>query len=128
MIYLLSEWAQAWGKGESWFIWTALMTLVISVFVAFRTATTHFGTLLPVIFLIFMIWEDRWGNLGKGLVGVSILMLSIGQWGLFLATVHGNEEQAVMYLLVPLFCLLGLWWVRWWAINPPRLSSKGLER
>jgi hypothetical protein len=127
IIYLLAEWAQAWGKHERWFLWTALMTLVITNFIALRTATTHFGSLLPAIFLIFMIWEDRWGKVGRWLVLLTVILQFFGLWGLFLGTVQGNQEQAIMYLPVPFFCLIGLWWVRWWAIRSPRLSFASLN-
>ena len=50
---------------------------------------------------------------------LDLIALRRGMVCLFLATETGNEEQAVMYLPLPILCLLGLWWVRWWAIKPP---------
>jgi hypothetical protein len=117
--YLVLEWIFAWGKDENWFRWTALLTLVITNLVAYRTATTNFMMMLPALFLVFSLWEVRWRAIGRIAVWVSLFVLGFGSWALFLSTVRGNEEQAVMYLVFPLLCLIGLWWGRWWAIHPP---------
>lgn len=128
-LYLLVEWVLAWGKEERWFIWTALLTIVITNLAAYRTATTNFVMMLPVLFVIFRTWEARWKRAGKLGVWLSLIFLSIGLWGLFLSTVQGNEEAAIMYIPLPFLCLFGLWWVRWWFIRPPRvLVDEIIER
>jgi hypothetical protein len=119
--YLLLEWVISWRKDMRHFIWTALMTLVITNLIVFRTATTNYVMLLPVLFYIFAIWEVRWKLTGQFFMWLSLAGLGIGLWALFLLTVEGNVEQAIMYLPLPIFSLFGLWWVRWWAIKPPRL-------
>ena len=121
MAYLILEWILAWGKDERWFRWTALLTIVITNLVAYRTATTNFIMMLPALFLVFSLWEARWRSGGRIAVWVSLVVLGFGLWPLFLSTVQGNQEQTVMYLPYPFFCLIGLLWVRWWAINPPRV-------
>jgi hypothetical protein len=121
MAYLILEWILAWGKDERWFRWTALLTIVITNLVAYRTATTNFIMMLPALFLVFSLWEARWRSGGRIAVWVSLVVLGFGLWPLFLSTVQGNQEQTVMYLPYPIFCLIGLLWVRWWAIHPPRV-------
>jgi hypothetical protein len=117
-LYLLSEWIHSRGKDTNTFVWTAFMTLVVTNLVAFRTATPHYVALLGPIFLICKVLEDRWGNLGKG-INVSIfVVLFVGLWALFVGTVKGVDEAAVVYLPVPFLSLFFLWWTRWWAIKP----------
>jgi len=120
-LYLLVQWALAWRKDERWFLWTALMTLVITNMTAFRTATTNFVVLVPVLLLVFRVWEQRWKGTGRVFTLISMLLLGVGLWALFLATVSGNVESAAMYLPLPFFCLATLWWARWWSLRPPRL-------
>jgi hypothetical protein len=122
LIYLLWIWIAVWGKDYRFFLWTAMVTLVITNLVAFRTATTNYVMLFPVLLSIFQVWDDRWDGVGSGLVWLTSALLGIGLWILFLFTVDGNVESAVMYLPLPFLCLLGLWWTRWWVIRPPRLE------
>lgn len=122
--YMLLEWVLAWGKDERWFRWTALMTIVITNLVAYRTATTNFMMMLPALFLVFSIWEQRWRTGGRVAVWVSLVLLGFGLWPLHLSTIQGNQEQTIMYLPFPFFCLIGMWWVRWWAMNPPRVPLR----
>ena len=125
-LYLLIEWGLAWGKNQRHFLWTASLTMVITNLVAYRTATTNYMMLLPVLFLIFRVWENRWKGLGSGAVWFTLMLLLIGLWALFIATVQGNQEAPIMYLPLPFFCLFGLWWVRWWAMRPDRLMFDDL--
>ncbi len=120
-LYLLVEWFLVWKKDERWLLWTALMTLTITNLVALRTATTHFVVLLPALFLVFRVTEGRWKKLGQVVSALLLLILLAGGWGLFLLTVDGNTENAIMYVPLPVFCLFALWWVRWWALRPPKL-------
>ena len=120
-LYLLVEWGLAWGKDQRHFLWTAAMTMVITNLVAYRTATTNYMMLLPVLFLIFRVWEYRWKGLGRGMVWLTLIVFLAGLWALFITTVQGNQEAPLMYLPLPFFCLIGLWWVRWWAMRPDRL-------
>jgi hypothetical protein len=76
--------------------------------------------LLPVLFLVFRVMHERWGRTGLILVFLTMGFLFLGLWMLFLRTVNGNLEHSIMYLPLPFLSLLGLWWVRWWVIRPPR--------
>jgi hypothetical protein len=126
-LYLIIEWVLAWRKDTRWFLWTAFMTLVVTNLVAPRTATTNYVMLLPVLLLIFRIWAQRWKRGGVWAAGGTLLLLFAGLWALFLATVQGNTESALMYLPLPFICLFTLWWMRWWALRPPKLMFEGFS-
>lgn len=127
VVYLVFEWWVAFKKDERWFVWTAMMTLVVTNLVAFRTATPHYLAMIPALFLIFKVWEQRWGIIGVWGVGITLALLFFGQWALFLATIKGNLEAPAMYLPLPFLCLIGLWWTRKWAVAPPRLLYDELK-
>jgi hypothetical protein len=120
--YLLWEWILSWGKSNRWFQWTAAMTLVITNLIAFRTATTNYVVLLPALCLMFGTFHARWGSRGSHLTWFVLIGILIGLWVLFLQTVQGNTESRWMYLPLPFITLLGLLWVRWWAVESPRLE------
>jgi hypothetical protein len=121
LIYLFIEWARAMGKSDRWFQWTAALTIVITNLVAMRTATTNYVVMLPALIMVMAALEDRWRMAGR-LVGLGLmLLLLLGLWALFIATVQGNVESPWMYLPLPVFTLLGLWWTSWWVRRLPRL-------
>jgi hypothetical protein len=123
-LYLLWEWVMAAGKEDPWFQWAAALTIVITNLIAFRTATTNFVGMLPALFIIFKTLEDRWGKGGVIASLFALLGLLVGLWALFLATVHGNIEDAVMYLPLPILTFVGLLWSRWWVISATRLPIR----
>ena len=119
--YLLMEWIMAWGKDEQWYQWTALLTLVMTLLFPLRTTSTDVLVTLPVIFLIYRAWQERWGKTGQVLAWLGlIILLGIG-WGLFLATTKSGHESLWMLAIPTLLNLVCLWWVRWWAIHRTRL-------
>ena len=124
LLYLFWEWAKSVGKPDRWFQWTAALTIAITNLVAFRTATSNYVVLIPALCLVFSVLVERWGGRGRIVVLLSIAALLFGLWALFLTTVEGNVENPIMYLPVPIFVLLGLWWARWWAIRAVRLPHE----
>lgn len=134
---LVVEWFSAWGKDFRWFLWTASLTLAITNLIGVPTATENFIALYPGLILVFTTWGERWGRIGRWLVWISLALLSIGLWYLFLRTLTPGIEHPiqhpVMFFPFPLFMLLSLYWVRWWYTRPPRVyldqlrSASGLR-
>ncbi len=117
-LYLVIEWFRSKGKGEAGFIWTAFLTLVITNLVAYRTATPHYVALIAPLFLISRVMEERWGKAGKFVSWMMYAIIFIGLWVLFLTTVQGVDEQAIMYVPLPFLILIFMWWMRWWMMRP----------
>jgi hypothetical protein len=127
-LYLLVEWILALGKDDRWYIWTAMMTIVISNLAGYGSGTSNYTMMIPVLFLIFQAWEQRWQAGGHYLTGFFLLLLGGGIWAIFLAARQGFDEPALVYFPLPLVCLLSLWWIRWWFIRPPRLYLEELAK
>jgi hypothetical protein len=73
--------------------------------------------------LIFSVWRERWGKAGDWIVLLALLVVFVGLWALFLNTVqYGDQPQqhSIMFLPMPLFVLVGLYWIRWWVLRPTR--------
>ena len=124
LLYLAWEWWLAIGKEDRWFQWTAALTIVITNLVAFRTATTNYVVLLPVLCLIFKMLGERWSRRGNTFTWLTLFVLLIGLWVMFLTSVEGNTESAIMYLPLPFVSLLGLLWSRWWTVSVPQFPPK----
>lgn len=114
-VYLLYEWwLVLWRRDDARLDWVLGLTLVITHLLAPRTATTHFVVfifpLIPIFQRLF-----RQGTLGA--VGF-MLVLVVGIWWLFLATISGNQENDLVHLPLPLLMLALLLIVRPHTANP----------
>ena len=122
-VLLVVEWIQVAGKDFRWFYWTACLTLVITNLIGIRTAVANYIALLPAVLLVFAIWVERWRLLGRFLTTISILGLALGLWWLFLSTLQIGDQPVqhpVMFFPLPIFLLIGLYWVRFWATSSTR--------
>jgi hypothetical protein len=127
-IFLLVEWILALKKDTRRFMWVAFLTLVVTNLITFRVATTGYVMMLPVLFVILKNIEDRWQKVGSIGVWFLVLILGAGGWWMFIATLKGNQESPLMYIPLPIIYLVGLLWVRWWYLNPPRVMSDEVTR
>lgn len=125
------EWRAAWHQDFQWFLWTACLTLTATNLIGIRTATANYVALLPAVLLVFKVWDERWGQLGRWLVTISAIVLFAGLWWLFLATVHPGAQpiqNPIMFFPLPIFLLIGLYWVRHWALHSPTPLLDQLRR
>jgi hypothetical protein len=120
---LIIEWWSAWGKGFPHFLWTLCLTLTVSQWIGIATDPGNFILLFLPMVLIFSVWRERWGKGGDWIVLTVLVVLFVGLWAIFLNTVeYGNQpiQHPIMFLPMPLFTLLGLYWIRWWVLRPTR--------
>jgi hypothetical protein len=129
---LIWEWRAAWGKDFEWFFYTACLTLVITNLIGIRTTTANYIALVPALILLFASWDRHWDRFGKFLIGFSYLLLLLGLWWLFLTTLSQTQHQAtqssVMFFPLPILLLLGLYWIRWWVVQPEKLWLDQLKK
>jgi hypothetical protein len=120
---LLWEWRAARKKDFHWFLWAACLTLVATTMIGIRTATENYVVLFPALVLVFAAWDQEWGLFGRGMIGFSYVLLFFGVWWLFLATLERGDQpvqSSIMFFPLPIFLLIGLYWVRWWVLRPER--------
>ncbi len=118
------EWRALWGKDFNHFMWTACLTLAAGQWVGIATDPGNFVILFIPMILIFSIIKERWQRAGDRIVLGVMIVLFVGLWAIFLNTVeYGNQAQqsSIMFVPMPLFSLVGLYWARWWIIRPTRL-------
>lgn len=136
-LVLLVEWWLARKADFRHFVWTACLTLVISQWIGIQTDPGNYIVCYPALGLIFATWERRWRFKGSLLVFFSMLLLGVGLWMLFLGTLEPGyqpQQSPVMIFPLPAFLLIGLYWVRWWAMRPSAvmfdelLGGEGLKR
>jgi hypothetical protein len=126
-ILLLTEWSAARGQDFRWFLWTASLTLVASQWIGIQTDPGNFIVLFIPLVLVFAMWVKHSGTIGRVMVMLSLVVLFVGLWALFLVTLDSSggqpQQSPIMFFPLPLILLLGLYWIRWWAIRPAPLFA-----
>jgi len=120
---LLIEWWLARRSNFHWFLWTACLTLAITPWIGIPvTPDVHILLSLPVIVVVAM-YEERWRERGKLVLLAFLGLMFVWEWLLVFSArgdMGSNVRLGLMFPL-PLLLLIGLYWVRWWAIRPKRL-------
>ena len=129
-LILVGEWILSRKKEFRWFLWTGSLTLVISQWIGIQTDPGNFILLFLPLVLVFATWEERWGRVGNGVIIIVMALLFVLPWAIFLQTVaYGDQpmQHPVMLFPLPMFLLITLYWVRWWAIQPRKLMVEELQ-
>jgi hypothetical protein len=118
LAWLAWEWYRSRRMALTSMLWTASLTLVVTHFVAPRTATTHFVPLMLPLFMAFALLARRWGPASTPGIVLLLSILLVATWWLFLATVTGRQESALTYLPIPVALAIVLPWMRssWMAL------------
>jgi hypothetical protein len=84
--------------------------------------------MVPAMLLLFRFWTERWGMVGRLVSWFVFFIVSGGPW--FLVLPGLDFTQAINILLIsmyyPLIVLIGLIWIRWWALRVPKLPFESL--
>jgi len=129
-VILLIEWILVRRKEFRWFLWTAGLTLVVSQWIGIQTDPGNFILLFLPLVLVFAMWAARWGRAGDVVIIFVMGLLFVLPWAIFLQTItYGDQpmQHPVMFFPLPLFLLISLYWVRWWAIRPRSMLVEELR-
>lgn len=120
-LILLLEWYFGRNSTEMKFIWISSLTLVLGQWMNIQTDPGNFLIMFPAIIVIFKLIEDRWKNSGQWITLFYLAILFFVPWIIFIRTidfVYQPLQNPIMFFPVPLFLIIGLYWVRWWVKNP----------
>lgn len=123
LIVLLGfEWNTSRNRNFLHFFWAACLTLSVAPLLGMRSEMDQLVVLLIPLVLIVVIAHERW----KGVLGVLvnlILLVIVGiPWLIFVDVIPtpGLLSEDVLFLIMPVFTVIGLYWIRWWTIRPPQ--------
>jgi hypothetical protein len=108
------EWRAARGKDFHWVIWTASVTIAVTPLLGLPVRPFSYMLMLLPLVLIASVMRERWGRWGSW-VSIAVLMLVFA--GVWLLAWIGS----LSLFALPLFLLALLYWMRWWALHPPRV-------
>jgi hypothetical protein len=125
------EWRAARGANFRRFIWAACLTLVAAPLLGYPVEMDQLIPLTMPIILIIVYSRERWLKLGNGIAFFVLLFFFGAPWLLFIKGVPqglGLQTDQALFLFWPVFAVVGLYWVRWWVIRPPRTWLDSLQR
>ena len=128
---LLWEWRAVLHQGFRWFLWTSYLTLAATFLIGMPTKVESYVVLMPALILILGTLDQRWGRMGRWLVVLSILALTLSGWAISIMGVRRGVPltlDPLIFLFTPVIAIFGLYWVRWMAIYPPQLPLEVLGR
>ena len=108
------------------FYWSACLSIAAAPLLGLRTEMEHLSALIIPLALIFAIVHERWKKYGSWL-SISLMAIVFAlPWGidLFAFDVFGEISNDIVFLFPPIFSIIGLYWIRWWALHPPRVWTE----
>ncbi len=115
-LMLIAEWRAVRGKDLRWLLWTASLTIAATPLLGMPFAPASLVLSLPVLLLLLSIMEQRWGAFGRWSAVALFTAVFFGLWAAF-----RDNIGSVFVLFFPAGLIFLLYWVRWWAVRPPRL-------
>jgi len=120
IILLLLEWRAVRGKTFRHLLWVICLTLAVSPLIGIPVLPLDVVILFIPLILFLSILIERWSLLNRpGAVGALLGVMFFGLWAIAFL-LPGSILKVMLILWLPLRLLLGLYWMRWWAIHPPR--------
>jgi hypothetical protein len=125
------EWRATRGASFNRFIWVACFTLAAAPLLGYHVEMDQLVPLTMPIMLVIVFSRERWLKLGNGIAFLVLLFFFGVPWLLFIRGVPqgiGLRADEILFLFWPVFAIVGLYWVRWWVIRPPRTWLDSLSR
>jgi len=116
-LVLLWECWLARGRDFRHMLWVACLSVTLTPFLGLPTNPQNYAALILPTALVVLLIEERWQSEGRWIVAGLLGLLFVGLWGIFLTA---DDPARAMFFPAPVFLTIALYWVRWWAIRPPR--------
>jgi len=119
LIFIYEGWLARKG-GFHHLVWAVLVSITITQWIGIQTDPGNFILLFPVLMLLLAEINQKWEGRGEMAVIVILIVLLIGLWILFITTIQRTYQPvqgSVMFIPLPAFCLVGLYWIKWWFIR-----------
>lgn len=122
-VIIILEWWASRKAEVNGFLWAAGVTLVASQWLGIQTDPGNYVILFPVLAMTLALLNEHWRKGGTVINVLILFLIFTGLWAIFLSTVqYGDQplQSPVMFFPLPAMLFILLYWVRWWAVRPPR--------
>lgn len=125
-VLLLLQLITIFRQSEKKFVWRLFIIFIIAFLFNIQPSMAHLYLLLPAPFLIFRFWDERWHTFGRVLSLSVFILVTVGSWLLVLPEVQLTQQDSshILMIYLPLFFLVGMFWIRWWAFRIPKFETE----
>jgi hypothetical protein len=125
-LYLLVVLITSARKSEKEFSWLLSTILVLAYILNPTNRLSAILLLVPAVLLVVKVWSERWRLIGQFISWAVLIVIAVIPWVLVSPEMFFTENHAlpVLRIVFPLLVLIGLMWVRWWAIKFPNLPYR----
>ncbi|RJP54571.1 MAG: DUF2029 domain-containing protein [Anaerolineaceae bacterium] len=129
LLILVIEWFSALrGKDYRRVVWVFALAIAATPLLGFSNT---FANLAPLVFSFAFIlpfaWE-RWEKRPYLILTIIVFLFFVFPLGIRYLSVPTFLADGLIFLLPPVLTLLGLYWVRWYVVHPPRTWLDGVRR
>lgn len=116
------EWRASRGTSYRRIYWTACLSIALMPLLGMRSEMENLFVMVIPYALIFSVMAQRWKIVGNFVAPVFLLLTLAIPWIVFLVDPppFGDMKENFLYMFNPMLAVLGLYWIRWWFIRPPR--------
>jgi hypothetical protein len=103
--------------------WAAFLALGLNPMMGFAIFPVNHIVMLPsMIMIVALVWE-RWKQPRAWISLALLIAVFVSSYALYFQVVAAPARlySDLLKILPPVVITLGLYWMRWWAIRPPRL-------
>lgn len=122
-IYALYMLITAFGQTGRPFIYKISGFFIIAYIFHIQGSIIYLPLVIPAMVLVFRFWSERWGKLGQWVSWIALVAVGAGSWLMIYPDVNFSApiDAPLLTIGYPLFVLLGMVWIRWWALSIPKL-------
>ncbi|PWB77951.1 MAG: hypothetical protein C3F07_01165 [Anaerolineales bacterium] len=127
---VLAEWVGAVNSHVRRIAWTASLSLAVTPLMGFAIFPSNHVVLLPAFILILMLVWERWTRRRVWFTLIVFLSAFLVPFALYVGVNRDYNPLLLSDLLTvlpPVATVIGLYWMRWWAVRSPRTWFDQLE-
>jgi hypothetical protein len=123
LVILFHEWRDTRNKDFRHLLWTASLTIAMTPLLGMRSTLQDYVMLFFPLIVLLSILAERWSHPGRwGVAGFVLVGFFIISWMVIACRFLSPDVRWVntWTMTFPFLLTIGLYWMRWWAIKPPR--------
>ena len=119
------EWQKVNDANSYRFVWAAFLALAITPLLGQHVQMDQLVLLSMPLMIIMIVSRERWRKLGVVITILLFLFFFGAPWLLYKQGLPQGidlvlTKEEILFLFWPVSTIIGLYWMRWWILHPPR--------